>query len=383
MTRKQLLILVVALVVLAGGGAWLADTQRTAWKKTDTRVGQKLLPGVKLEDVVGFALRNASGRLTLVRRDDVWAIEERADFPADIGRVRELLLKLIELKIVQTEPVTPAQRARLDLLDPDSMPATGAGTSLELKDRAVKVIAKLLLGKQVATQTAASGPSADQAIPTGRYVMQGKETGSVALVSDSLGTADAKPEAWLSKNLIRAERVKSVAVTGADGSRRFTLSRESESQDWKLAGGANADLQKAQDAVGALQGMTLDDVVTDPSAAAAGMTRPVTVRAETFDGLNYTLRIGGKAAANRVFIALSVTGGPPSERKAKKGETAEEKKKQDKTFADSRSRLLKKLEWEKQLERWTYLVSKSTVEPLLHERAQLLPEKKKGDAKKR
>lgn len=383
MTRKQLLILVIALAVLAAGGAWLADTQRTAWKKTDTRVGQKLLPGVKLEDVVEIALRNASGRLTLVRRDDVWAIKERADFPADVERVRELLLKLIELKIVQTEPVAPAQGARLDLLDPDSAPASGSGTSLELKDGAGRLIARLLLGKQVATQTAASGPSADQAIPTGRYVVQGKETGSVALVSDSLGTAEAKPQAWLSKNLIRAERVKSVTVTGADGGKRFTLSRGSESEDWKLAGGARPDAQKAQDAVGALQGMTLEDVVTDSGAAAAGMTRPVTVRAETFDGLNYTLRIGGKAAENRVFIALSVTGEPASERKARKGETAGEKKKQDKAFSEDRSRLLKKLEWEKKLERWTFLISKSTVEPLLHERAQLMPEKKKGDPKKR
>jgi len=383
MTRKQLLILVIALVVLAVGGAWLKQQQGSAWKATDTRIGQKLLAGVKLEDVVEFSLRGPAGRLTMVRRGGTWAIEERGNFPADEERVRALLLKLVELKIVQTEPVAQAQRARLNLLTPAAGAGTGAATSLTLKDGKGKAIASLLLGKKVTTQTAASGHSADQGAPTGRYVMQEKDTGSVVLVSDPLETADPKPEAWISKNLIHAERLKSVTATAADGKKRFILSRESESEDWTLAGGAKPDSQKVRDAVGALQGMTLKDVVTDSGAAAEGLARPVTVTADTFDGLNYTLRIGGKAPENRVFIALSVGGDPPAKRKTKKDETAEEKAKQDKTFDENRSRLLKKLEWEKKLAHWTYLVSKADVEPLLRDRAQLLPEKKKEPAKKK
>ena len=383
MTRKQLLILVIALVVLAAGGAWLKQRQGSAWKATDTRIGQKLLAGIKLEDVVEFALRSAAGGLTMVRRGGIWTIEERGNFPADEERVRELLLKLVELKIVQAEPVAQAQRARLNLLAPVAGAEPGTATSLKLKDGKGTAIASLLLGKKVTTQTAAPGPSADQGTPTGRYVMQEKDTGIVVLVTDPLETADPKPEAWLSKNLIRAERIKSVTATGPDGKKRFTLSRESESEDWKLAGGAKPDLQKAQDAAGALQAMTLKDVVTDSGAAAEGLARPVIVTADTFDGLNYTLRIGGNAQENRVFIALSVSGDPATERKTKKGETAEEKSKQDKTFGENRSRLLKKLEWEKKLARWTYLVSKSDVEPLLREHALLLPEKKKEADKKK
>ena len=380
MTRKQFLILVAALAAFAAAGAWIMQSQRTAWAPADSRIGGRLVAGLKLEDVAQVALRDAVSTLTLVRRDGAWAVKERADFPADAERVRELLLALIELKVVQTEPVAQAQRARLELAEPGA--AAGAGTLLELTDGAGKSMARLLLGKKVTTRTAAAGPSPEQGVPTGRYLMSGTETGSVALVSDPLGAAQAKPDAWLSKDLIRAERVRSVAATGPDGRERFALSRETESYDWKLAGGGKPDLQKAQDAVNSLQAMSLSDVVPDPDAAAAGLVRPIVVKAQTLDGGTYTLRVGSKTADDRYFISISVGGEPAATRAAGKNETAEQKEKQDKAFAENRVRLLQNLEREKKLERWTYLVARAAVEPLLRERAQLLPEKKARDRKK-
>ena len=130
MTRKQLIFLIAALAVLAAAGAWIMQSQRTAWEPGDSRIGQRLVAGLNLEDVVEVALRDASATLTLVRRDGGWVVKERADFQADAERVRDLLLKLVELKIVQAEPVAPAQRARLDLAEPGAAAGTGAGTLL-------------------------------------------------------------------------------------------------------------------------------------------------------------------------------------------------------------------------------------------------------------
>jgi len=380
MTRKQFLILVAALAALAAAGAWIMQSQRTAWGPGDSRIGQRLVAGLKLEEVAEVALRDASATLTLVRRDGTWVIKERADFSADAERVRELLLKLVELKIVQAEPVAQAQRARLELAEPGAAAGTGAGTLLELKDGTGKTMARLLLGKKVTARTAAEGPSPEHGVPTGRYVMPGTETGSVALVSDPLGAAEAKPDAWLSKDLIRAERVRTITASGPDGRQRFSLSRETESYDWKLAGGGKPDLQKAQDALNPLQGMSLSDVV--PDSAATGLDRPIVIRAQTLDGVTYTLRVGSKTAEDRYFISISVNGELAAARTAGKSETAEEKEKQDKAFAENRARLLEKLEREKKLERWTYLVARTAVEPLLRERAQLLPQKKAKDSKK-
>jgi hypothetical protein len=382
MTRKQFLILVAALAGLAAAGAWIMQSQRTAWGPADSRIGQRLVAGLKLEDVAEIALRSASATLTLARRDGTWVIKERADFPADAERVRELLLMLAELKIVQAEPVAEGQRARLELAEPGAAAATGAGTLLELKDGAGKTMSRLLLGKKVTARTATAGPSPEQGVPTGRYVMQGTDTGSVALVSDPLVTAEAKPDAWLAKDLIRADQIRSITASGPDGRERFSLSRGSDSYDWKLGGGGKPDLQKAQDTVGPLQGMSLSDVVPDPGSAAAGLDRPNVIKAQTLDGVTYTLRVGSKTADDRYFLSIAVSGEPATARKAGKGETAEEKEKQDKAFAENRAKLLEKLEREKKLDRWTYLVARTVIEPLLRERAQLLPEKKARDGKK-
>ena len=383
MTRKQFLILVAALAALAAVGAWIMQSQRKAWGPADPRIGQRLVAGLKLEDVAAVALRDASAALTLVRRDGTWMVKERADFPADAERVRELLLKLAELKIVQAEPVAEAQRARLELAEPGAAAGTGAGTLLELKDGAGKTMTRLLLGKKVKARTAAAGPSPEQGVPTGRYVMPGGDTGTVVLVSDPLGAAEAKAGAWLSKDLIRAEHVRSITASGPDGRERFSLSRATDSYDWKLGGGGKPDLQKAQDAVGSLQGLSLSDVVPDPGSAATGLDRPIVVRARTLDGVTYTLRVGGKAADDRYFVSISVSGEPAAARKAGKSETAAEKEKQDKAFAENRARLAEKLAREKKLERWTYLVARTQVAPLLRERAQLLPEKKPKEGKKK
>jgi len=380
MTRKQFFILIIALAVLAAAGAWIAHSQRSAWKPADARIGQRLLAGLKLESVVEFALRDASGSLTLVRRDGAWAINERDGFPADSERVRDLLLKLIELKIVQTEPVAQTQRARLKLAQPGAAKDTGSGTLLELKDGAGKSIGRLLLGKQVQARTA--GPSADEGVATGRYVLSGTDTASAVLVSDPLGAAEAKPRAWLSKDLIRAERIRSITASGPDGKERFSLSRKTEADDWTLAGATKPDLQKAQDAVGALQAMSLEDVVVNPGTAATGLDRAIVVKAQTLDGLDYVLRVGSKSAEDRYYVSISVAGEPLSTRAPGKNETAEEKTKQDKAFADHRTRVLERLKYEKKLDRWTYVVARSAVEPLLRERAQLLPEKKDQDGKK-
>lgn len=380
MTRKQFLILVAALAAFAAAGAWIMKSQRTAWTPADSRIGSRLVAGLKLADVAQVALRDATASVALVRRDGAWVVKERADFPADPERVRELLLALIELKTVQTESVAQGQRERLELVEPGAK--AGVGTLLELRDSAGKSMARLLLGKKVTARTAGGGASPEQSVPTGRYVVSGTDTGNVALVSDPLEGAQAKPDAWLAKDLIRAERVGSVTATGPGGRPRFSLSRATESYDWKLAGGGKPDLQKAQDVVNSLQAMSLIDVVSDPDAATAGLAQPIVVKAQTLDGVTYTLRVGNKTADDRYFVSISVGGEPATARAAAKSETADEKAKQDKAFVENRARLVGKLEQEKKLERWTYLVARTAVEPLLRERAQLLPEKKAKDGKK-
>jgi hypothetical protein len=63
-------------------------------------------------------------------------------------------------------------------------------------------------------------------------------------------------------------------------------------------------------------------------------------------------------------------------RKPAKNEKPEDKAKNDKAFEDARKKLVEKVGREKKLEPWTYLVAKTSLDPLLRDRKQLMPEKK-------
>jgi hypothetical protein len=133
MSRKQFLVVLAALAVLAAAAAGVVLSDRSAWTSADSRAGQKAVAGLKIADVAEIAIRDSSGGLHLVRGPSGWTVRERADFPADTDRVAAMLVALAEAKVVQSEPLVESQRARLELAEPKDK-AAGAGTAIELKD---------------------------------------------------------------------------------------------------------------------------------------------------------------------------------------------------------------------------------------------------------
>jgi len=377
-SRKQFLIVLAVLVGLAVAAAALVFSDNGGWGGGEARAGRRIAPDLKVSDVAEIGLVGASGAVHLVRGDRGWVVRERGDFPADLERIRDLLIKLAEVRVAQAETLPQSQRARLQLGEPKDKDSKDAGTALELKDAKGKLLAHLLLGKKVYRQTEVAGPASAQPEATGRYLLAGTDSDTMLVIADPLNAAEPRPESWLRKELLRAERVKTVTSIGSDRRTRWTLTRDKDNMDWRFAGSRDQpDLQKATDAAGAFGWMDLVDVVVDPQSSETGLSHAVTVRAETFDNLTYTVRIGNKTGDN-YYVAVSVAGEPPQSRTAEKGETAEEKQKKDKSFADDQARLAERLERERKLDGWRYVVGKNMIEPLLRERAQMLPEKKTG-----
>ena len=106
------------------------------------------------------------------------------------------------------------------------------------------------------------------------------------------------------------------------------------------------------------------------------MDQPIVARLETFDGFTYTVKIGNKTNDDNYYLNASVAADLPKDRTAGKDEKPEDKEKLDKEFKEKVSKLEEKLKQEKAYAKWTYLVSKWTVDPLLKERKDLLLEKK-------
>lgn len=370
MSRKQFLLILAVLAVLAAAAAGVALSDRSNWSSADGRAGQKALPGLRISDVAEIAIRDASGELHLRRGPSGWTLRERADFAADTDRVAAMLVKLAEVKVVQSEPLVESQRARLELVEPKDK-AEGAGTAVELKDAKGAVLGRLLLGKKIMKGSAMASIGRPEADATGRYLIAGNDA-TVLAVGDPLLQAEAKPRDWVVKDLLRVEGAKTVS-----SSRGWTVTRNTEGMDWKFLGSSQVpDLQKATDLSSSLGWVNLVDVVADPAKADTGLDHPVTIQAQTFGGLKYTLKVGKQVDSN-YYLRIAVAGEPQKTRKPEKNEKAEDKEKKDKAFEEQRKKLLEKVEREKKLEPWTYLVAKTSLDPLLRDRAQLMPEKKK------
>jgi hypothetical protein len=117
------------------------------------------------------------------------------------------------------------------------------------------------------------------------------------------------------------------------------------------------------------------DVATEAAPDKTGLDKPLTVTIETFDHFTYTLQIGHKTPENDYDLNLAVTADIPAARTPGQEEKADEKAKLDKAFQDKTKQLQDKLQKEKSLAHWTYLVNNWLVDPFIRDRSQLMVDK--------
>jgi uncharacterized protein DUF4340 len=388
MNRKQFLILVIALVVLGGAGLALFWQNIAAYRSSGAKIGARLLPGLKVGDVAEMDLQDVAAHVTLERKDKNWGVRERGGYPVNLQELSDLLNKLAELKVVQSEAVSANLLPRLGLGAPVQAPkpapaatgsaapaaqASGMGTRVDLKDAAGKSLGSLMIGKVVLKKDPGNPlPSAQNGVPAGRYVMVSGAT-SVAVVSDPLNSAEANPAKWLDRSFFKAERIKTLTAAGDSGV-RWKITRDEEYGQWKFAGGGGElDASAAVGAVNALANLGFKDVALEPHPAAG--QKPVTVTADTFDNLTYTVKLV-RGGGDDYLLNFTVAGQPPKQRTPEKDEKPQDKERRDKEYAETLKKLEERVAREQARSKWTYVMESKAVAPLLRERAELVAQKR-------
>ena len=348
----------------------------------------KLLGDLPVNDVAAIVIKGGTNQLDLVKKDNLWRVKQRNDYPANFGEISGFLLKAVDLKATQKEEVGVSQLGRYKLLPPGH--GTNTAVLVELRDQNGKVIKSLLLGKTHMRKSegrpSPMGEMGDnEGFPDGRYVMVGTGTKTVAVISDPLSNLEAKPDQWLNKDLFKVEKIRSIGVVFPAGTNSWKVTRETESaSDWKLTeakAGEQLDSAKTSSFSYALNSPTLNDVLpADTKPEQTGLDKPTVVTLDTFDNFTYTIKLGQKTNDNLPMV-VAVTAQIPKERTPGKDEKPEDKAKLDKEFKEKQKNLEDKLSQEKSYEKWVYLVSNFTVDSLLKDRAQLLVEKKEEPKK--
>ena len=152
------------------------------------------------------------------------------------------------------------------------------------------------------------------------------------------------------------------------GVSKWRVSRAGDNADWKLSplyAGEKLDVIRANSATYSLNRVELSDVAAPGLRTEdSGLDKPVTVVAQTFDGLTYTLKLG-KPHGDDYYATLWITGEPKAS-----GADA----------AGRASQVAERLPREKALAGQVLLVARSKFEDVLKKRPELL--EKKESAKK-
>jgi len=377
MNLKQLGILLAIVVVIGGAGLAIHNHQQSSWSGGGTEVGKKLL-GDKFpfNDVAHISIKHGTNELNLVKKDDLWRVSERANYPANFSQISEFLLKARDLKMVQTEEIGPSQLARMELA-----PGQGSNSAVvvEFDDQAGKSIQTLLLGKKHMKKSPnPSQVEGEDGFPDGRYVAVGTNIHQVALISDPLEIADTNPDQWLDKNFIHVEKPKSIAVEFPVATNSWQLTRETEAGDWKLVNtnaGEEFDMSKISGVTSPFSSPTFSSVLPGARLDESGSNKPTLVNIDTFDDFHYAIRVGAKTNDD-YLVTISVSAKPPVQLVMGKDEKPEDKALLDKRFKDVQQKFADKLKQEQGCEQWTYLVPSYAVDPVLKERSQFLADKK-------
>jgi uncharacterized protein DUF4340 len=373
MNRRQIVILLVILAIVAGLSAAVLTRERSSWQASERALGAKLLRDFPMNDVARIHIKDAQSEVNLIKKDNLWRVQERGDYPADFGAISEFLIKAEGLKVVQAESISPDQRARLELVEPGK--GDKSGTLVEFADKGGKIMRSMLLGKKHMRRSDVS----EAAYPDGRYVILASAVENVAVVADPLSSVEAKPSKWLAKAFFKIEKPRTIAFDAGDAAKSWTLTHDSDTAEWKLANpdpGRELDSNQAFNMGNAFSYFSFADVVIGARPEVTGLDKAKQLTIETFEGFTYRLRIGNKTGADEYYLRGSVDANLPKARSAVKGEKPEDKDKLDKEFNQKLEQWQAKLKREKDLEKWIYLVTGTSVQPYLKDRAQLYQEKK-------
>jgi hypothetical protein len=393
MKGKNLVVLlavaVVAIVVAV-------RMQRREEPRPPEGIGKLVLPDLPVNDVAQVCVRSAQSIVTVARTEEAWVVREKYNYPARFEKVRELLLKLADMKIGQVVPAGDAQRGALKMQTPGAAPAPDAGgqardatgTLIELSGEGGQTLGSVLVGaertRDAGAQVGYYGPYQD-----GTFISTDAGQ-TVYLVTDLFASYGAAARDWLDTEIAGVEQssIREVTISGP-GRTELQLARRAEGggglEVSGLATNEEVESGKVSGIESALSYLRFADVA-DPALSdeQLGLSTAVVFRAVTGKGEIYTAQVGGAPTnSTQRYLRLSVVLGPAERQPAATNAAAEGTNavatvpaaaEERRKLEESTAKLAAKLK------PWTYLIEEYQAESLTATRSAAV--KKREEAKK-
>lgn len=304
MKQKTLLILIVT-AVAASAAAYLA-TRAEPTASAEAKTGEMLFPGLveRVNEVAKVEIKNKDGGFAVVKDGDTWGMADKGSYPVNFDKVKELVVTIARMSIVEKKSAKPENHAAMDLNDVDAKES--AATQVKLFDQSGAELAAVLIGK--ARTTKGFG---------GQHAMYARKVGDPqAWEVTGRVWIDGTSTNWLADNRqiakLEKSRVRSVETRHADGARLSVFKNVPEDQAFAvgdLPEGAELKWNGVADATAAaLEYLTFEDVAPAGSVDLAGLT-PTETTFTTWDGLVLTARLfeKGEGEASKSYLTLAAS----------------------------------------------------------------------------
>lgn len=375
--KRNHLILLALIAVILGVIYFLRQETAEESAASDTL----LLPEeFSSDNVYSVRLEKNGKSITLERSAKGWQVKERAGYPADYNKLRELFVALCDARAARELTLDDAQAASLELT-----PASGA-VSVTLSGRDGRELRRILFGR-LYEKAGSSAPAAADPFgmgggmgASGRYLRLAD--GRSVLVSKTFSEVDSAAPEWLDQEFFQVSGLKR-AILRKNGKIEWELAEQGSPATLAPTGtvpaGKEVDTGKVDSFKSAFSWLRFSDV---EKASAPGKEVPELELTDA-DHFVYLLRpVAGKDGKCSVQIAVRYDG--PVTRKAGKEEKKEEKEKLDKEFAKTRTENLEKAKTlNERLSGWAYQVDQSVLENAELKRDSFFREKPKPAEEKK
>jgi hypothetical protein len=306
MQQRHLIVLVAATIVLVAAAVFaVASGDRGVSRAAP---GERAFPALaaKLGDVTSVAITRNGSTLTMIRDGDSWLMSEKGNYPANADKIRQLVLALADLSLVEPKTQKPDLYPRLEVDDPDK----GKSALVAVKDKAGGTLAEAIVGKRRYDRLGAGNDGVYMRRPDDNRAWLAR------------GTLDpsGEPSSWLDRRIldISEKKIAKVALIQPDGA-KLAISRSAPSDKFAVEDAPPDAKFKSETTTSgpatALETLDLDDV--KPRGEMAVPDKDITNASfTTFDGLTVDVRMFEQDKAN--WVAISASGSGNAEAEAKK-----------------------------------------------------------------
>ncbi len=208
MKQKHLVVLVAVLVGALVVALIATSARQGSVDVKDSSVldANRVLPDFPVNEVSAFSIQDGDESLHLERKDGIWTVRERKNYPADFSQVKDFLQKIYQLEPVDHVPVGNLYD-RVGVADPEDEETDNKPMVLAFTKEGDESAGKLWVGKEYQKAQASQFGSFDSTV--GRYVRQpGSE--DVYLVGDAFDDAKTDPSDWLDGEFIKVRKIKTI-----------------------------------------------------------------------------------------------------------------------------------------------------------------------------